>query len=68
VVPEPPAPSPIPIAPEALMRDRFMRPGDMAQTIATHLPTLQHFSNEVIPALRETAAEERGLRRTGERA
>jgi len=49
------------------MRVRFIRPGNMAQAIASHLPTLQQFASEVIPALREAAAAERGRRRSGER-
>jgi hypothetical protein len=49
------------------MRVRFIRPGNMAQAIASHLPTLQQFAREVIPALRETAATERGGSTTGER-
>jgi len=49
------------------MRVRFIRPGNMAQAINSHLPTLQQFASEVIPALREAAAAERGRRRSGER-
>jgi len=49
------------------MRFRFIRPGNMAQAIASHLSTLQQFASEVIPALREAAAAERGRRRSGER-
>jgi hypothetical protein len=49
------------------MRIRFIRPGDMAQAIASHPPTLQQFASEVIPALREPAAAERGRNTTGER-
>jgi hypothetical protein len=50
------------------MRVRFIRPGDMAQAIASHLPTLQQFASEVVPALRETSAAEWGRHRTGERS
>ena len=53
--------------PEALMRFRFIRSGNMAQAIASHLSTLQQFASEVIPALREPAAAERGGSTTGER-
>jgi hypothetical protein len=49
------------------MRDRFIGPGNLAQAIASHLPTLQQFASEVIPALGETAAAERGRSRSGER-
>jgi hypothetical protein len=49
------------------MRFGFIRPGNLARAIASHLPTLQQFASEVIPALRETSAAERGLSRTGER-
>jgi hypothetical protein len=48
------------------MRVRLIRPGNMAQAIASHLPTLQKLASEVVPALREAAAVERGHRRTGE--
>ena len=44
---------------------RFISPGTKAQAIASHLPTLQQFASEVIPALREAA--ERGRSRSGER-
>jgi hypothetical protein len=37
------------------------------QGIASHLLTLQQFASEVIPALPEAAAAERGHSRTGER-
>jgi pyrroline-5-carboxylate reductase len=50
------------------MRVRFIGPGDMAQAIASHLPTIQPFASEVIPALREAAAAERDRRRFGERS
>ena len=49
------------------MRFGFIRPGNLAGAIASHLPTLQQFASEVIPALRETSAAERGPSRTGER-
>jgi hypothetical protein len=49
------------------MRVRFIRPGNMAQAIASHLPTLQQFASEVVPALWETAAADLGRSRTGER-
>jgi hypothetical protein len=49
------------------MRVGFISPGNMAQAIASHLPTLQQFASEVVPALWETAAAERGRRRSGER-
>jgi hypothetical protein len=49
------------------MRFGFIRPGNMAQAIATPLPTLPQSAGEVIPALRETAAAGRGQSRTGER-
>jgi hypothetical protein len=45
------------------MRIRFVTTCDMAQAMASHLPTLQQFASEVIPALRE-----RGGSTTGERA
>jgi hypothetical protein len=35
------------------MRVRLIRPGNMAQAIASHLPTLQKFASEVVPTLRE---------------
>jgi hypothetical protein len=53
------------IPPEALMRFRFIRPGNMAQAIACQL---QPVASELIPALRETTAVERGRSRTGERS
>jgi len=65
--PRTPQSIPISIPPEALMRVSFIRPGNMAQAIASHLPTLQQFAREVIPALRETAAAERGGSTTGKR-
>ena len=37
------------------------------QGIASHLPNLQQFAGEIIPALPEAAAAERGRSRTGER-
>ena len=46
------------------MRFRFIRPGNMAQAIASQL---QPVASEVIPALREPAAAERGGSTTGER-
>ena len=49
------------------MRVRFIRPGNMAQAIISHLPTLQQFAGEVVSALRETAAADRCGRTTGER-
>jgi len=49
------------------MRDRFIRPGNMAQAIASDPPTLQPFAREVVPALRETSAAARGGSRTAER-
>ncbi len=30
------------------MRVRLIRPGNMAQAIASHLPTLQKFASEVV--------------------
>ena len=45
------------------MHVRFIRPGSVAE--ASHLPNLQQFAGEVIPALPEAA--ERGRSRTGER-
>ncbi|MGO9500165.1 MAG: hypothetical protein ACLPUO_00940 [Streptosporangiaceae bacterium] len=52
------------IPPEALMRFGFIRPGNMAQAIASQL---QPVASELVPALREAAAAERGRSRTGER-
>jgi pyrroline-5-carboxylate reductase len=50
------------------MRFGFIRPGNMAQAIASHLLTIQQSASEVIPALPETAAAaERRQSRTGER-
>jgi len=46
------------------MRFRFIRPGNMAQAIASQL---QPVASELVPALREAAAAERGGRRSGER-
>ena len=46
------------------MRFRFVRPGNTAKTIASQL---QPVASELIPALRETTAVERGRSRTGER-
>jgi hypothetical protein len=46
------------------MRFGFIRPGNMAQAIASQL---QPVASELVPALREAAAAERGRRRTGER-
>ena len=54
--------------PEALMRFRFIRSGNMAQAITSHLPALQPLAGELVPALRETTAVERGRSRTGERS
>lgn len=48
------------------MRVRLTRPGNMAQAIASHLPTLQKFASEVVPALREAGSRRAGHRRTGE--
>jgi len=48
------------------MRVRLIRPGNMAQAIASRLSTLRNFASEVVPALRDAAAVERGHRRTGE--
>ena len=45
------------------MRFRFIRPGNMAQAIAS---PLQPVASELVPALREAAAVARGHRRTGE--
>jgi hypothetical protein len=50
------------------MRFRFIRPDNMAQAIASHLPTLQQFASEVVPALQEAAAAEWDRRRFGERS
>ena len=44
---------------------RFIRPGNMAQAIASQL---QPVASELIPALRQTTAVERGRSRTGERS
>ena len=49
------------------MRVRLIRPGNVAQAMTSHLPTLQQFASDVIPAPREAAAVERGHRRSGER-
>jgi hypothetical protein len=48
------------------MRVSFIRPCNMGQAIASHLPTLQQFAGEVVSALRQTAAADRGGRTTGE--
>jgi hypothetical protein len=48
------------------MHVRLITPGNKAQPIARHLPTLQKIASEVVSALREAAAVERGHRRTGE--
>jgi hypothetical protein len=56
------------IPPEALLRFRFIRPGNMAQAITSHVQTLQQFASEVVPALREATAAERDRRRFGERS
>jgi hypothetical protein len=50
------------------MRVRFISPDDMARAIASHLPTLQPFASELVPALRETTTVERGRSRAGERS
>jgi hypothetical protein len=47
------------------MRFRLISPGNRAQAIASQL---QPVASELIPALRETTAVERGLSRTGERS
>jgi hypothetical protein len=62
---KPPAPSPISIPPEALMRVRFVRPGNMAQAVTGQL---QPVASELVAALRGAAAAERGRSRTGERS
>jgi len=49
------------------MRVRFIRPRNMTQAMTSHLPTLQQFASELVPAPREAAAAERGGRRSGER-
>jgi hypothetical protein len=46
------------------MRFGFIRPGNMTQAITSQL---QPVASELIPALRETTAVERGRSRTGER-
>jgi hypothetical protein len=46
------------------MRFGFIRPGNMGQAIASQL---QPVASELVPALREAAAAERGRIRTGER-
>jgi hypothetical protein len=46
------------------MRFVFIRPGNMAQAIASQL---QPVASELVPAPRETSAVERGRSRTGER-
>ena len=55
---------PISIPPEALMRFGFIRPGNMAQAITSQLLPV---ASELVAALREAAAAERGRSRTGER-
>ena len=47
------------------MRFRFVRPGNTAKTIAGQL---QPLASELVPALRETSAVERGRSRSGERS
>jgi hypothetical protein len=47
------------------MRFRFVRPGNIAQAIASQL---QPVASELIPALRETSTVERDRSRTGERS
>jgi hypothetical protein len=47
------------------MRFRFVRPGNIAKTIASQL---QPVASELIPALRETSTVERDRSRTGERS
>jgi hypothetical protein len=49
------------------MRFGFVRPGNVAHAIASHLLTLEQFASEVMPALPEAAATERASIRTGER-
>jgi hypothetical protein len=46
------------------MRFVVIRPGNMARAIASQL---QPVASELVPALRETSAVERGRSRTGER-
>ena len=46
------------------MRVRFIRPGDLAQAIASQL---QPVASELVPAPREAAAAERDHIRSGER-
>ena len=46
------------------MRVRFIRPGNTAQAITSHH---QPVASELVAALREAAAAERGRRRSGER-
>jgi hypothetical protein len=46
------------------MRVRFIRPGNMAQASPSKL---QPVASELVAALREAAAAERGRSRTGER-
>ena len=55
---------PISIPADALMRVRFIRPGNMAQAITSQR---QPVASELVAALREAAAAERGRSRTGER-
>ena len=47
------------------MRFRFIRPGNLAQAIAS---PLQPVANELIPALRDTSTVERDRSRSGERS
>jgi hypothetical protein len=47
------------------MRFGFIRPGSTAPAIASQL---QPVASELVPALREAAAAERGRRRFGERS
>jgi hypothetical protein len=54
------------IPPEALLRFRFIRSGNMAQAINSHVQTLQPVASELIPAQPEAAAAERDRRRFGE--
>jgi hypothetical protein len=53
------------IPPEALMRFRFIRTGNMAQTTASQL---QPVASEIVPALRETSAVEQVRSKSGERS
>jgi hypothetical protein len=49
------------------MHVRFIRPGGVAGAIASRLPNPQPHAGEVISALPEAAAAERGRKRTGQR-